>query len=117
MLDFILGGGAASIFVILLGGTALGLATAFARQPRESRIGTLRAVQQATAWGAVAGTAVDVAAVCTRVPANPEWAHSPDMHLVLLTGLGESMVPLVLGFGLLTLSSCAAAFGYRRLDA
>jgi hypothetical protein len=62
----------------------------------------------------ITGFAVDLMTVCTKVPANPEWAQSPDLPLILLIGLGESLAPVVFAGGFLIAHGLHVALGLRR---
>ena len=115
MIAFFLSGGVPMVFILLFGVAALGVAVRFAMRPRRADISPVGWLCGAIVASMVAGTCADIAAVCTHVPANPEWAHSPDLALILLTGLGESMSPGILGGAFLSLVCLAMAMGSRRL--
>lgn len=117
MLEFFREGGAAMFVVLLFGLISFGGSIRFAVSPSEGRIGFLRAISTATVFSVLSGVASDIGAVMHKVPANPEWAHSPDLPLIVMTGLGESMAPAILGFTLLSLSWMITAVGMRRLAA
>ena len=50
------------------------------------------------------------------MPNNDEWAHSPDMPLIVMYGLGEAVTPAVLGFTALSLAWMFVAVGMRRIQ-
>lgn len=108
-------GGAPIWFTAIFGLWALGAAALFARQPARRRLEVVRWLQRATLCSVGAGFTASIAAVGTKVPAHPEWAHSPDLPLILLTGVGESMAVGILGFTLLSLASFITAIGVRRM--
>ena len=62
-----------------------------------------------------AGVAADLATVFTQVPANPELAGSDQLPLIVMVGIGESMAPAILGFGVLSLVALVASVGLRRM--
>lgn len=105
------------LFVLLLGALAAVAAIRFAWKPDERRIGAVRALSVATLCSIGVGTCSDLAAVGQHVAHNPEWAHSPDLHLLLLEGFAESMSPGILGFALLAITWLVMAVGHRRLAA
>jgi hypothetical protein len=115
MIQLLLSGGAATLVVLALGLATLVQSISFLRDPREGRVGALRAFSQATVWATVGATAAALGAVFHKVPANEDWAQSPDLPLIVMMGVGESMVPLVLGALLLTLSALASGIGFRRM--
>ena len=115
MQDFMMAGGVAMWFVLVFGLLALIAASLFARRPDARRVETVRSLSRATLFSVGAGIVADIAAVGSKVPANPEWANSPKLHLILLEGISESMAPGVLGFTLLSLVWLVMAVGHRRL--
>lgn len=109
MIDFFLSGGVSMIFVLLFGGAAVGAAAMTITRPSARVQSALRSLSLATAFSSIAGVASCFAAVGYHVTGNPAWAQSPDLHLLLLTGVAESMSPAVLGFALLALAWVIAA--------
>jgi hypothetical protein len=111
---FILGG--YPMYVILLAGAlALGAAIGFARRPEGRKLPVIGALSAATALFTLTGVAACLQAVGLETAGNPEWAKSPDIHLILIQGFGEAMSPAVLGFALLALTWLLVAVGHRRL--
>ena len=108
-------GGFSIWFVLLLGLIALAASALFLRRPDERRLEFIRAMSKATLYSIGAGVFACLAAVFVHVPANPEWAQSPDIHLIVMEGLAESTTPGILGFGLLSLTAFLTALGIRRL--
>lgn len=117
MLDFFRSGGIAMIALLLFSAAALRQNFRFARQPREAHAGSARAWTQAVLFATITAVAFNIRAVCTKVPANEEWANSPDLPLILLVGLGESLAPAVLGGAVLATCAVFSAIGWRRMDA
>src|SRR5678816_19971 len=102
MMDFFRAGGTGMYFVLLFGALNIVAAIFFALKPEKHRIGTLLAIGVATLLATGSAVVSDLATVCVKVPANPEWANSSRIHLVIMQGIAESLTPAVLGFGLLT---------------
>lgn len=117
MLEFFRAGGWVMFVVLLFGGLTLAAAVRFARQPRVETVGMVRALSTATVFAALGGVVTDLAAVFTNVPNNPEWAQSPQVGMIVLMGLGESMAPAMLGFAFLSMAWLVTAVGTRRLSA
>lgn len=115
MLDLMITGGWIMGFLLLLGAFAVFTALDFTRRPQLEKLPRLEALSRAIAWAIATGLAADLAAVGTKIPANPKWAHSPDVHLLLLTGIAESMSPLILGGALLSVIALLTAAGHARL--
>lgn len=115
MVELFLGGGYSMFLVLVFGALAFATACIFAWRPEERRVGILRALSAATAFSVAAGVTANIAAVMSKVPRNEEWAHSPDVHLIVMTGIGESMAPAILGFTLLSLAWLVTAVGVRRM--
>jgi hypothetical protein len=114
--DFFLGGGGAMLPVTAFGLAALVAGARYAWRPEDRLIAVLRALSAATAFAGIAALCADLAAVMHKVPANPEWAKSPDLPLIVMMGIGESLAPPIVGFGLLGLAWVLAAAGLRRAE-
>lgn len=117
MIEFFMAGGWSMFLILALGLVTLVAAASFMRKPEARDVGMIRGFSVATVFAVLCGIAADLAAVFTHVPNNPEWAHSPDMPLIVMTGLGESLTPAILGFAMLTLAWMVTAVGVRRLGA
>ncbi|MBI5509912.1 MAG: hypothetical protein HY903_14245 [Deltaproteobacteria bacterium] len=117
MLEFLAAGGFTMIPVLGFGLLTLALAGVFAARPSERRYGTVRALSAATLFATGSATAACFAAVMSKVPRTDAWAHSPDMPLLVMTGIGEALTPAIMGLALLTLTWLAVALGWRRLGA
>ena len=115
MMEFVKAGGLPGLMVLLFGFFTLGAAIHFMFRPKGSHIGMIRGLSMATVFTVLAAVAADLATVFTRVPNTPEWAGSPDMPLIVMTGIGESLTPAISGFGLLALAWLATAAGVRKL--
>jgi hypothetical protein len=117
MIEFFQAGGWSMIPVLLFGVLALGAAGRSVARPNERWVGIVRALSAATVFAIMSGLAANIAAVGSHVPANPEWAESPRVHLIVMQGIAESMAPAVMGFTLLSLAWLVAAASVRRLGA
>ncbi len=115
MIEFFRAGGWSMFLILMLGLVTLFAAAAFMRKPAAADIGMIRGFSVATVFAVLTGISADLAAVFTHVPNTPEWAHSPDMPLIVMTGLGEALTPAILGFTMLTLAWMVTAVGVRRL--
>jgi hypothetical protein len=113
---FMLGGGLSIWFVLLFASFTLAAAIGFARRPEARRVDAVRSFSGATAFSIASGVCLNLAAVGSKVPANPEWANSPRLHLIVMEGIAESLAPAILGFMLLSLAWTLMAVGYRRLS-
>jgi len=112
---FFQGGGWGMFFVLAFALVTLGQAVAFAARPDPVRRAALEALSRATACSAVGSVCLNLATVGSQVPANPAWAQSPTIHLVVMEGIAESLAPAIMGFALLSLVWTVAAVGHRRL--
>ena len=115
MMNFFREGGFSMIAILIFGIILLVACGSFAWRPDPRRVETIRALGRVVLFSSVTGVASDIAAVMHHVPGNPEWAHSPDMGLVVMLGLGESMAPAILGSAFLTVGWLIVALGFRRL--
>lgn len=107
-------GGFPMLFVLVFGAVGLVSALRYAWSPAPGRLGHIAATGMAVLFSALAGVAADLMMVTIRVNETPEWANSPDLHLILLAGLGESLAPAVLGFSILAVTALFVALGLRR---
>ncbi|MBI2378039.1 MAG: hypothetical protein HYV07_28820 [Deltaproteobacteria bacterium] len=117
MLEFFQAGGAPMFVLLALGVVALVAAGRFAHRPSREALGPIDALRRALIYASIAGLASDLMAVFTQVPAHPEWSKSPELHLIVMQGLGESMSPVVFGFTILNVMYVLVAVGERRLRA
>jgi len=115
MMDFMRAGGFSMWVVLLFGMITLVLAGLFVWRPSHRRVAVLRGLTVATCFAVLSGLSANVAAVMFKVPSRPEWAHSPDIHLIVMTGIGESLTVAILGFTILALAWLMTAVGQRRL--
>lgn len=114
-MQFFLNGGFPMWVIMVFGLLGVVNAGRFAWAPSPGRIGYLVAIGLAVLFAGIGGTATDIMTVCFHIPQNDEWAHSPDLHLILLQGLGESLSPIIFASGLLMAQAILAGLGLRRL--
>ncbi len=115
MVGFMQEGGYSMWLILVLGLLSLGLAVSFAVRPVERKLNILRPLSLATVFSILSAIAADLGTVMKRVPQLPEFTSSPDLRVALYTsGIGEAMVPAILGFTILSLVWLVAAVGYRR---
>lgn len=117
MLEMFRAGGFPMWAILAFGLFDLGLGARFAFRPERGHLPVIVALGFAVLFSVLAGTAADFAAVGTQVPRRLEWAQSPQVHLIVLQGFGESMSPGILGFSLLSLVALECAVGLRKLGA
>lgn len=115
MLEFFRSGGWGMWFVLVFGGLSLAAALRFAVGPDPRRVDAVRDLTRATLFSIGAAIVSGFAAVGSHVPANPEWANSPKVHLIVMEGISESLAGGVLGFTMLSLTWMLMAIGHRRL--
>ena len=112
MLQLFQAGGVAMWFLLIFGVLTLVGAVLFARKPDAQRLAAVRALRGATLCSVGAGTASDFAAVGYNVPEH--FADEPNVHMIVLTGIAESMSPAILGFAILSIAWLIVAVGHRR---
>jgi hypothetical protein len=112
---WLLAGGFPMVFIAVFGAALVASAVGFARAPGDGRCGHLVAQAVAVLLVAVGGVAVDLIAVSVNVPAHPEWHDQ--LALVVLTGVGEALVPLVAGCGVVAAAALIGSVGLRRAGA
>ena len=117
MITFIRAGGISMFIVILFGIITLIAAGLFTWKLRESLLGFFRGMVTATLYSILGGISANLATVMWRVSQDPEWGKSPDMKLIVMTGIAESLTPAILGFTIISLAWMIVAFGNRRFYA
>lgn len=108
-------GGLGMWFVLAFGLVSLLSAFRFAFRPAAYKLRFVGAMSLATLFATLSFLAGNLGAVGSRVPDIEEWAHSPDMPLIVLKGFGESMAVPLLGFTLLSLTAFVTAIGFGRM--
>ncbi|MGF1465321.1 MAG: hypothetical protein ACFCGT_04235 [Sandaracinaceae bacterium] len=116
VIEFFRAGGWPMFVVLLFSVLTIAGAVQVLLAPRAQYLEMTRALSVATVLSIVSGVCTDLAAVFSKVPANPAWAESPDLALIVMTGLGESLAPAVLGLPLLSIAWLLLAAGLRRLE-
>ncbi len=112
MLGFMQEGGLSMWLILVLGILALWLGASFAARPAERKLNMLRPLSLATVFSVLGGIAADIGSVMKKVSTLPD---APNANAPLyLRGIGESMVPAILGFTLLSLAWLLIAVGFRR---
>ncbi|MBN2496804.1 MAG: hypothetical protein JXR96_19595 [Deltaproteobacteria bacterium] len=114
MLEFMRAGGYAMWLILVFGGGTIGLCVAFAWRPGERKLAMIRPLSLCTVFAVLSGMTAGLGMVMKNVTTRPEWAHSPDLHLIVMTGIGESLTPAILGFSMLCVAWLLVAVGMRR---
>lgn len=115
MKTLIVEGGFPMWFVLALGLVALLGAVAFAARPAPARERFVIRMGLSTLGATLVALASDLGATFHYV-GEQEMALERRVQMAMV-GLGESMAPLIMGFGLLTLVSLLVAVGRARFDA
>ena len=83
---------------------------AYAIRPTEARLALMRPISLAGMFAGLAGFLAGVMATLRSI-----WStHEPVPFRLIAVGLSESLVPLFIAFGCLTIAWLCAAFGLRR---
>lgn len=109
-------GGVAMWFLAAVGLVALIDGGRFAFRPDPALLPRVACLTRALAWGTVAGVASDLAAVGYAVARTPEWAHDPELAVIVMQGVAESLMPAVLGAALSSVVALLLAAGHARRD-
>ena len=116
MMMFLKAGGMLIWIVLVLGLVTLYVAGRFALAADPKRLSIIRAMTWATVFSIAGGVISNFMAVMWNLAGNEELAKDPDMHLMVMYGLGEAVTPAVLGFTVLSLAWMFVAVGMRRLQ-
>jgi hypothetical protein len=112
MLNIFIAGGFPMVFIFVFGAAAIALASSYALTLRQGRKSGARWTMLATLLATLAGVALDMAATCSHLTS----AESVNVQ-ALLTGIGESLSPAILGCTLLALGALITAVGSNRVKA
>ncbi len=115
MYEFLRMGGVPMIFVLLFGGLTMAAAIAFARRPMERMVGMIRGMSIATVFVVLSAVTSGLVKVATGIPHTPEWANHPQLHLIVMAGIGESLTAAIVGFSFLAMAWLVTALGVRRM--
>ncbi|MFK7989785.1 MAG: hypothetical protein AB8I08_27450 [Sandaracinaceae bacterium] len=115
MMEFFRAGGWSMLVVLGSGGLTFATAVWMMVRPQPGHVGMVRSFSTATVFAVATGVASNLAAVFHHVASNDAWAHSPDLALIVMTGLAESLTPAVMGGGLLTVAWLTTGVAVRRL--
>ena len=117
MMEFMHEGGYSMWVVLLFGGIAMTAAVMFALRPEESRLGFIRGMSMATVFATLSGLAANLASTFHTVTTTEEFHQYPDIVLVPMVGIQESLATPILGFTMLGIVWFILAIGLRRLAA
>lgn len=116
-MEWFAAGGWSMWFLTVFGALSLLAAGGFAWRPDPSQLPRISSLSRAVAWSTLAGVSSDLAAVGFTIPSKPEWAHSPDLPLLVMQGFAESMSPVTYGGAFLSVTALLLAAGHGRLRA
>lgn len=111
----VMAGGFPMVVIAVVGGFALAGAARFAMAPHPDRLRHVVALSASVLCASVTGVCADLLAVSVNVPAHPEWLADPGLGVAVLVGVGESLVPAILGGSVLAAVALLAAVGLQRL--
>src|ERR1019366_2996878 len=114
MIEFFKDGGWSMFVILLFGFVALAPAGFFAARPDGKHEGFLKWMCRALLWSTLTGLTSDFAAVFHY---TTNLTDAEERSRTILQGMAESMSPVIMGLGFLTLTAFLTAIGRRRLDA
>ena len=99
-----------ALLSLLVGVLPLGFGVAYAVRPTERRLALMRPISLAGIFGALSGSLSGAISVLRMI-----WvAETPVNPKILAVAVAESLVPLFVAFGSLTIAWLCAAVGLRR---
>jgi len=103
-------------FVLLVAGVAtFGTAVMYALKPTERRLALMRPLSLASIFAAICSFSGGVATISSGIAATGSLTPSGIGPIVM--GLRQSMLPLFVAFGFLSVSWLLVAVGFRRPEA
>ena len=114
MLTLMRDGGFPMWFILAFGLAALASSVSYAVRPDEKRLSLTRGMSLATLFATLAALAAALGATLFALAGRraPDLSlEVPHGSLILLTGMAESMSPLIVGFALLALTAMFSAVG------
>ena len=100
----------AALVSMFIGIVPLGMGVVYAIWPTEQRLALMRPLSLATIFGAISGTVLGVLNILVGVGSS----DPPTFSSVVPIGLAESLVPIFVGFGCLSVAWLCVAFGLWR---
>jgi hypothetical protein len=115
MIKFFQAGGFGMWMVLLLGIAMLVASTMFLIKPEEKNLRWIQAIHIAMLYAILTAVSSDLATTFYFGPNMQPNANSVGLMRLILTGIGESLTPAILGSAMLTIAWCMKAVGLRKL--
>jgi hypothetical protein len=110
MIEMLSNAGIVALLSLVVGVLPLGLGMAYAARPTEQRLALMRPVSLASIFAGLSGSLSGAINVLRML-----WiSDAPVETRILAVGAAESLVPLLVAFGSLTVAWLCAAVGLRR---
>lgn len=102
------------LVILALGLFTIGVSISFLLKPTEVKLGFIRPLSIATTYASIVGVVSGLALALERISRELPGGSGTASTALLLGGIGEAMVPPIVGFTLLTVAWVAVSLGMRR---
>jgi hypothetical protein len=102
------------LVILALGLFTIGVSFSFLLKPTEVKLGFIRPLSIATTYASIVGVVTGLAISLERISRQLPGGGSASSTALLLGGIGEALVPSIVGFALLTVAWVAVSLGMRK---
>jgi hypothetical protein len=103
-----------TLVILALGLFTIGVSISFLLKPTEVKLGFIRPLSIATTYASIVGVVTGLAISLERISRQLPGGGSAASTALLLGGIGEALVPPIVGFALLTVAWVAVSLGMRK---
>ncbi len=104
-----------AIVIIIQGLILVGLSISFAVKPTEVKLGLIRPLSISTTFASVLGVVCGLAVTFRNISNSMQHQSAENFPLTMgMGGLGEALIPAIIGFSFLTMTWIAVSLGMRK---
>ena len=102
------------LVILALGLITVGVSVSFLLKPTEVKLGFIRPMSIATTYASIVGVVTGLAVTLARISWDMRGGRGAATSAQFLGGIGEALVPSIVGFTLLTVAWIAVSLGMRK---
>ena len=102
------------LVILALGLFTVGVSVSFLLKPTEVKLGFIRPLSIATTYASIVGVVTGLAMTLARISWDLRGGQGAVASAKFLGGIGEALVPSIVGFTLLTVAWVAVSLGMRK---